>query len=297
MHSKDRDVAKTPTELSRYDTNKSSSFHSEEREWNKDGEVSWAVLSTWCSACNKEYGEELDKGASRILYITAMLRQHWIMAGEENRTPRGRAEAMEVIRQARTRFDGQYYDELRIYNIAENEFSHINKLERALGEHMTKNKETMVRQEDRFGAFISEQQSKIDSGQAYESAYALNRDPENHPAYGPANYQASNPPSTPTSVSADKCPSTYLGERRSQPSSLHSSHNSHKSALKEGQSKDARSNDSGKAHSQPMRAQSAFEIPRSHSSIRARRRFDSDLEHRRASCTKSSVRSFSLSNF
>ncbi|TGO24846.1 hypothetical protein BPAE_0093g00070 [Botrytis paeoniae] len=105
MHSKDRNVTKTPTELGIYDTNKGSSFHSKGREWNKDREVSWAVLSSWCPACNKEYEEELNEGDSRILYITAMLRRHWIMAGEENKTPRGRAEAMEMIRQARLRFD------------------------------------------------------------------------------------------------------------------------------------------------------------------------------------------------
>ncbi|TGO19616.1 hypothetical protein BTUL_0003g00700 [Botrytis tulipae] len=169
MHSKDRDVTKAPTELSRDETNKGSSFHSEGREWNKDGEVSWAVLSSWCPACSKEYEEELFKGNSRILYIMAMLRRHWIMVGDENRTPRGRAEAME-------------------------EFSYMNKLERALGKHMTVNKETMVSAQDRIGAFVSEQQSKIDSGQAYESAYASSRDPENYPMYGPANYPAFNPP-------------------------------------------------------------------------------------------------------
>ncbi|TGO42231.1 hypothetical protein BHYA_0011g00650 [Botrytis hyacinthi] len=201
------------------------------------------------------------------------------MVGDENRTPRGRAEAMEVIRQARTRFDSQDYDELRIYNIAQHEFSYINKLERAPGEHMT------------------EQQSKINSGQVYGSTYASSRDPENYLMYGATNYPASNPPSTLTSVSADKCPSIYLGERRSQPSSLHSSHNSHKSALEERQSGEARSNKSGKAYSQPMRAQSASEMPRSHSSTGARRRFESDPEHCRAPRTKGSVRSFSPSNF
>ncbi|KAF7904344.1 hypothetical protein EAF00_001678 [Botryotinia globosa] len=257
----------------------------------------WAVLSRWCPACNKEYEEKLNKGDSRILYITAMLRRHWIMVGDENRTPRRRAEAMEVIRQARTRFDSQDYDELRIYNIAKNEFSYMNKFERALGEHMTVNQETMVRAHDRIGAFVSEQQSKIDSGQAYESAYASSIDPENYPMYGPANYPASNPLSTPTSVSADKRPSTYLGERRSQPSSLHSSHNSHRSTLEERQSREARRNKSGKVHSQPMRARGASEIPRSHSSTRPRRRFESDLEHCRAPRTKGSVRSFSPSNF
>ncbi|TGO70189.1 hypothetical protein BOTNAR_0003g00830 [Botryotinia narcissicola] len=291
------DVNETPTELSRDETNKGSIFHSEGREWNKDGEVSWAVLSRWCPACNKEYEEEFDKGDSRILYVTAMLRRRWIMVGDENRTPRGRAEAMEVIRQARTRFDSQDYDELRIYNIATKELSYMNKLERALGEHMTVNKKTMVRAQDRIGAFVSEQQSKIDPGQAYESAYASNSDPENYLMYGPANYPASNPPSTPTSVSAGKCPSTYLGERRSQPSSLHSSRDSHGSTLEERQSREARSNKSGKAHSQPMRAQSASEITRSHSSTRACRQFESDLEHCRAPRTKSSVRSFSTSNF
>ncbi|TGO43891.1 hypothetical protein BCON_0756g00010 [Botryotinia convoluta] len=177
MHSKDRDVTKMPTKLSRDDTNKGSSFHSEGREWNKDRELVPSV--------QQNYEEELNEGDSRILYITAMLRRHWIMAGDENRTPRGRAEAMEVIRQARARFDGQYYDELRIYNIAKNELAHIRKLERALGEHMTENKETMVRTQDRLGVFISEKQSKIDSGQAYESAYASGRDPENYLTYGP----------------------------------------------------------------------------------------------------------------
>ncbi|KAF7864245.1 uncharacterized protein EAF02_010213 [Botrytis sinoallii] len=118
MHSKDRDVNKTPTELSRDDTNKGSSFYSEGWEWNKDGEVSWAVLSGWCPACKKEYEEDFLEGNSRVFYITAMLRRHWIMVGEENRTPRGREEAMEVIRQARSRVDSEYYDEVRIYNIA-----------------------------------------------------------------------------------------------------------------------------------------------------------------------------------
>ncbi|TGO24845.1 hypothetical protein BPAE_0093g00060 [Botrytis paeoniae] len=74
-----------------------------------------------------------------------------------------------------------------------NEPAHTIKLERALGEHMTTNQETMVRQEDRLGTFISEQESKIDSGEAYESAYALDRDPEYYPTYGPANCPASNP--------------------------------------------------------------------------------------------------------
>ncbi|KAF7941261.1 hypothetical protein EAE99_000898 [Botrytis elliptica] len=287
MHSKDRDVNKTPTELSRDDINKGSSFHSEGREWNKDGVVSWAVLSSWCPACNKKYEEDLHNGDSRILYITAMLRRHWIMVGDQNKTPRGRAEAMEVIWQAKTRFDIQDYDKLRIHNIAKHEFSHIIKLERALDELMKVKKETMVRTQGRLGAFILEQQSKVNSGQAYESADTSSRDPENYPA--------SNPPSTPTSVSADKCPSTYLGERHSQPSSLHGSQSSHKSA--HGESGEARSSKSGEAHNQPMRAQSASEISRRHSSKRARPQVEPDIENFRAPCTKGSTRSFSPSNF
>ncbi|KAF7919875.1 uncharacterized protein EAE98_009109 [Botrytis deweyae] len=301
MHSKDRDVNKTPTELSRDDTNKGSSFHSEGREWNKDGEVSWAVLSGWYPACKKEYEKDFHEGYPRKFYITAMLRRHWIMVGEENKTPRGREEAMEVIRQAGSRFDSeycdevQYCDEVRIYNIAQNESLHMNKLERALGEHITANNETMVRTQGRLGAFILEQQSKIDSDQAYESAYASSRDPENRLMYGPANYPACNPPSTPTSVSADKCPSTYPGERHSQPSSLHGSQSSHKSA--HGESGEARSSKSGEAHNKPMRAQSASEISRRHSSERARPQVEPDIENFRAPCTKGSTRSFSPSNF
>lgn len=106
-----------------------------------------------------------------------------------------------------------------------------------------------MRTQDRIGAFISEQQSKIDSNQSYESAYTSSRNPENYLMHDPANYPASNPPSSPTSVSVDKCPSTYLGERQSQPNSLHSSHNSHKSALEERQSREARSNKSKKSQS------------------------------------------------
>ncbi|KAF7957719.1 hypothetical protein EAE96_003289 [Botrytis aclada] len=232
-----------------------------------------------------------------MMYITAMLRRHWIRAGDEHRTPRGREEALEVIRHARANFDGQDYDKLRIHDIAKNEFAHMIKLKRALDEHMAKNKETKVRTNDRLGAYISEQRSKVGSGHAYESPYASGKDPENYLTSEAANYPPSNPPSMPTSVSAEKCPSTYLGERHSQTSSLHGSHNSHKSAPKDRQSKGARSSHSGKSHSQPMRAQSASEIPRSHSSTRARHRFDSDVEPRRASRTKGSARSFSPSNF
>ncbi|TEY60336.1 hypothetical protein BOTCAL_0181g00040 [Botryotinia calthae] len=253
MHSENRDVKKTPTELGKYSSNKGSRFHSEGREWNKSGEISWAVLSGWCPAYNRKYGKEINMGYSRILYITAILRRHWIMAGERNKTPRGRAEAMEVIREAGLRFDGQNFDKRRIIEIASNEFIHIRKLEGARGKHMTEHKETMVRKEDRLGAFISEQQSQVNSGQAYESAYDSGRDPENYLTYDSANYPASNPPSTPTSMSANRNPSTPL-KQNSVSNSLHGDHNSHKSLSKKRQPREARSTRSGKAQSTNKRA-------------------------------------------
>ncbi|TGO82027.1 hypothetical protein BPOR_0942g00050 [Botrytis porri] len=125
MHSTNRDVNKPPTELGVYDTNKGSSFHSQ-------GRFVHIVHHGYAAST-------LDNGR------------------EENKPLRGSAEVMEVIGHARARFDSQDYDELRIYNIVKHGLAHITKLERALGEHMSANKDTMVRQEDRLGAFISEQ--------------------------------------------------------------------------------------------------------------------------------------------
>ncbi|KAM0181201.1 hypothetical protein ACHAPF_001946 [Botrytis cinerea] len=183
MHSANQDVDKTSTELGRYSSNKGASFHSEGREWNESGEISWAVLSGWCPACNRKYGEEINMGYSRKLYITATLCRHWIMAGDRNKTPRGRAEAIEVIREAGLRFDGQDFDKRRIDEISSNKLLPVTKLERVRGKHMTEHKETMVRKEDRLGVFISEPQSKADSGQAYESAYDLGEDLDNYLVY------------------------------------------------------------------------------------------------------------------
>lgn len=215
---------------------------------------------------------------------------------DRNKTPRGRAEAMEIIREAGLIFDGQDFDKRRIDEIASNELLHITKLERARGKHMTEHKETVVRREDRLGVFISEQQSKVNSGQVYESAYDLGKDPDNYLAYDSANYPASNPPSTPTSMSANINSSTPI-KQKSVSESHHGGHNSDKYPSKERQSRKARSTRSRKAHSQPISAQSASKIHRSHSSTKAHRRFESDLENFRAPRTKGSARSYSPSNF